>query len=340
MDKAKSWGIDKLSSRENPLVLFTLVTQAVVGAFMVIFLAPQLGLLEFNAQKYPIAFPLSLFALIGLETFALVISTLHLGKPHRFYRSFNNLKYSPVSREVAAVAVAYNLLGAYAVLTGLPQLFTWMPASMLSTLQQTSGWLALIVGPISLYFMHAIYRIKARPYWNHWQVLTSFYGSMLSLGAILAGLFILPLAAMSDESFVGFYAALSMLVATGLLLEMIGLYAHAKYLQKDSGESAAAHIEQATSFGKSYWMRNIIFVIGFAMAVVYSLALVDSLLIWTGLSLLIIAAAVIGRAMFYVLVIPTTMPGAFFWKNPAFEQTAMESGLANMQQVGVQVDKH
>jgi DMSO reductase anchor subunit len=37
----------RLSSKENPLVLFTLATQAAAGAFALAFLGAQLGLLEF-----------------------------------------------------------------------------------------------------------------------------------------------------------------------------------------------------------------------------------------------------------------------------------------------------
>jgi hypothetical protein len=52
-------------------------------------------------------------------------------------------------------------------------------------------------------------------------------------------------------------------------------------------------------------------------------------------ALLIASTATVGRALFYVLVIPTTLPGAFFWRNAAFAEHARESGLANMPQVGV-----
>ena len=45
-------------------------------------------------------------------------------------------------------------------------------------------------------------------------------------------------------------------------------------------------------------------------------------------------------ALFYVLVIPTTMPGAFFWRNKGFEEHARETGLANMPQVGVLPNAH
>lgn len=60
-----------------------------------------------------------------------------------------------------------------------------------------------------------------------------------------------------------------------------------------------------------------------------------SLLAWPVLALSIVCTALIGRALFYVLVVPTTMLGAFFWKNKGFEQHARGIGLADMPQVGV-----
>jgi hypothetical protein len=56
---------------------------------------------------------------------------------------------------------------------------------------------------------------------------------------------------------------------------------------------------------------------------------------WLVVGAALIITSIIGRALFYVLVIPTTMPGAFFWKNKGFEQHARDIGLANMPQVGV-----
>ena len=51
-------------------------------------------------------------------------------------------------------------------------------------------------------------------------------------------------------------------------------------------------------------------------------------------------SATAGRALFYVLVIPTTMPGAFFWKNAGFVEHAREVGLADMPQLGVAYETH
>jgi len=41
-----------------------------------------------------------------------------------------------------------------------------------------------------------------------------------------------------------------------------------------------------------------------------------------------------------VLVIPTTMPGAFFWKNSGFVEHARDTGLADKPQHGVAYERH
>lgn len=342
-DNPAEWNLAKLRSREDPLVIFTLITQAVVGAFLVLFLAPLLGMTEISAVAHPIAYPVTLFGLIAIQTFALVISTLHLGRPHRFYRAFNNLKYSPVSREVAAVAVFYNLLGAYAVITAVPQLFDWVPRGLVMFATQASGWLAVVAGPAALYFMQRIYRIKARPFWNHWQVMTSFYGSMLSLGPIAVALVFVPMLVMQGAEYVSLLQLFALPVTAGVLLEGFGLNRHARYLNARGGEAQAALHEQLTTFGRTYALRNGLFALSavlLASLAWFAPSGAAGITAWTVAGLSVIAAAIIGRALFYVLVIPTTMPGAFFWKNPGFQSHARDVGLAQMPQVGVQVATH
>jgi DMSO reductase anchor subunit len=314
----------------------------VIGAFMTLFLGPMFGLTELGAAAHPIAYPVTLFGLIAAQTFALVISTLHLGRPHRFYRAFNNLRYSPVSREVAAVAVFYNLLGVYAVLTAMPQLFGWLPESLVMAVHQGSGWLALAAGPAAVYFMHRIYRIAARPYWNHWQVLTGFFGSMLTLGPLLAMLVYMPVLMWQDIGYSAMLQTLALPMLLGLLLECYGLYRHAVHLNVSGGEGQAAHHEQITTFGKTYLARNGVLALNVVLLSAILLPLPDIILpaLWLLIATSLVGAALVGRAMFYVLVIPTTMPGAFFWKNPGFQGHARDAGLAAMPQVGVQAAGH
>ena len=65
-----------------------------------------------------------------------------------------------------------------------------------------------------------------------------------------------------------------------------------------------------------------------------------TVLAYAVLSVVALASHIISRALFYVVVIPTTMPGAFFWKNQAFVEHAREVGLADMPQMGVAYERH
>ncbi len=342
--KARQWNLRKLRSREDPLVLFTLVSQAVVGAFLVLFLGPLFGLDVLSAQRFPQTHALVLFGLLALQSFALALSTMHLGKPQYFYRAFYNLRYSPVSREIAGMAVFFAAFGAYSLLTVFPALVTWLlPVALVETARAAFGWIAVLAGPAMLYFMHRIYRIPARPFWNHWQVLTSFYGSMLTLGALGIGLVYASLLTVQGEPSARLLVALSILVVAGLLLEGLGLVFHARALQRQNNEGAASHYEQRTTFGKTYWLRNGLLTAAALMALGLAFSGLSG---WAGLAgwimttLLVLGMAIIGRALFYVLVIPTTMPGAFFWRNRGFEEHARATELADMPQVGVVPDAH
>jgi len=231
----------------------------------------------------------------------------------------------------------------YAVLSGVPQLFDWLPQGLVGFVREASGWLALAAGPAALYFMQCIYRIPARPFWNHWQVLTSFYGSMLTLGPLLAAMIFVPLLALQGGDYVSLLQMLALPMALGMALEGFGLYRHACHLKTGAGEGDAAHQEQRTTFGKTYLGRNLALGLNAVLLLALAGAAVSGaagLTLWALLALSIIATALVGRALFYVLVIPTTMPGAFFWKNPAFQDHARDVGLAEMPQLGVQISNH
>ncbi|MBI1965049.1 MAG: dimethyl sulfoxide reductase anchor subunit [Betaproteobacteria bacterium] len=340
----REWSFEKLRSREDPLVIFTLISQCVIGSFLTLFLGPVIGLEVLSVNAHPTAHMALLSGLLALETFALVISTAHLGKPHRFYRAFNNLRYSPVSREVAGIAVFYNALGLYTLLSAVPGLFSRpLPHELISGLQVFSGWLAAASGPVALYAMYRIYRIKARPYWDHWQVATSFYGSMLALGPLAVALVYAGVLVHQGQAFSGLLAVLAWPIALGLSMEGLGLIAHARDLERRGGEAAASRMEQRTRFGKTYILRNTGLALAIALVGALGVTHADGAAgfwVWALAALLIVATALIGRALFYVLVIPTTMPGAFFWRNQGFEQHARETGLARMPQVGVLPDAH
>lgn len=353
---ARHWNQARLSSRENPLVLFTLLTQAAMGSFLLAFAGSLLGIEGLVALRASPAYAILAATGFAMASLGMFLSTTHLGKPLRFYRGFNNLRYSPVCREGLGIAVFIGMLGLH-LLASLPEnsIATMLATRVLgfdlgglagpltTNIANLTGLLALAGCFGGGYYMYRCYRIKARPFWNHWQVATDFGGQALSLGAALLAVAALVLGATGWSGGAALPSLLAGLITLGQAMYGTGLIAHARAMKAASHEGAASHYIQRTTFGKTWLLRNVLVGCNLALALVLASANPGGLagaalwlLLFAGLG----ASAVIGRALFYVLVVPTTMPGAFFWKNKAFEQHARDIGLAALPQVGVAMPRH
>ncbi len=353
--KAKHWNFGKLNSRENPLVIFTLFAQAAFGVFLIPFLAAFLGIDSLMSFVDSAMFlPLTVIAL-SMTTFALLMSVSHLGKPHRFYRGFNNLRYSPMAREGLGLAMFSAGCGLTALFSlpsnpwivelasqtlslDLVQLTQNLP---LSSIVQGTGIFTLLAGFTGMYYMNKCYQIKARPFWNHLQTATSFAGNSLSLGALVSGVIVIATLLVQGNNIDQALIIFAGVFISGMVIEGLGLIIHNYQLNRNENEGGAAHYVQCTTFGKTYLLRNYLLALNIigsiTLLTLQQLAIIDNslLLVWLSLALINCFTAAIGRALFYILVIPTTMPGAFFWKNKAFEQHARDIGLADNPATGI-----
>lgn len=344
-DLERHWNLGRLSSRENPLVLFTLSSQAAIGLFISLFIGKSLGITTLSAVANSGTYIVLLSLALGLIVLGLLLSTVHLGKPMRFYRGFNNLRHSPVAREGLGIVLfmAFAGLHTLASLPINPTAVALLP--ILAELEGVAlltaplfGFLASIAGIAALYYMYRCYRIKARPFWDHWQAGASFFGSMFSLGALLVAIVAVPTALYFNQSSAALLTSLGLLMLLGLAIEGLGLCFHHRDLSAAQHEGAASHYIQRTTFGYTYLLRNALLAANVLLLIgllIWGGDNVLSLLLWGLVALSTLACSLIGRALFYVLVVPTTMPGAFFWKNKGFEQHARDIGLAAMPQVGV-----
>lgn len=349
--KQKSWSLTRLSSRENPLVIFTLAAQAAAGAFALLFF----GKLFNSSVLMPvIASPIS--SLIVVKTLVLIalgllMSTIHLGKPMRFYRGFNNLRHSPVAREGLGIVLFMVFAGIH-FLAALPN-NAWVQQSIgvlhadwqnfANIIANSTAGLAVLSSIVALYYMYRCYRIKARPFWNHYQTAFTFVGNALILGSIVIGVLAVPYLLWINASATSLLSLLGSVMAAGMLLEAIGLYWHAHDMHEAEHEGAASFYIQLTTFGKTYFTRNLLLGINTSAALLLAVFGNDSALslsLWGALLASTVMVSLVGRSLFYVLVVPTTMPGAFFWKNKAFEQHARDIGLADLPQVGVAPLRH
>ncbi len=164
----------RLHSEETPLVFFTLIIQAAVGALATLWGSP---LLLPAASESPSAQTPLLWGLTVVVAVALGLSTAHLGKPRYCYRALYNLRYSWVSREILTVGGFFAFLAAAAAVSLLGD--PWREA--LRGLQIVASF----TGFAGVYAMARIYRIPARPFWDHRQTMVSFLSSAVVLGPLL-----------------------------------------------------------------------------------------------------------------------------------------------------------
>ena len=326
----REWNLRKLlGSHENAHIAFTLSTQAVMGAFALLTLGAWTGIEPVAAFGQTAALVPTLLAMLVLLGFGLFKLNLHLGKPQRFYRGFYNLRLSPVSREIAGVSAFFTGLAGYTF-------FSLFDGAIAAALRGLFAALALCGGGVGGYYMYKLYRIPARPFWDHWHTAAAFAGTALSLGALL----LVGAALIFGTLTVQMGGLLAGVTALGLALEGVGLIGHARDLKAAESEGAASFYAQTTTYGYPYWLRNGLLVSGLLLAAGMIAAGSPGPLAFILLALLTTASAVLGRALFYVVVVPTTMPGAFFWKNAGFVAHAREIGLAEMPQVGVAYERH
>ena len=344
-DFKREWNLKKLlSSHENAHIIFTLTSQAVIGAFLLLMFGADIGVASIS-NGFSNAFLPVFASLFVIFSIGMIKLNLHLGKPLRFYRGFNNLRLSPLSREIAGVTLFFMGFAGYGFFALLNQfgLFTdvvIMETHLIQVFMTASASVAVLGGVVGLYYMIKLYLIPARPYWNHWQTASSFVSTALVFGAISVALITSITTGSLDTVLI---QQTSIVALIGVLLEAIGLIAHARDLKKNKDEGAVSHYEQTTHYGKSYLLRNVLLLVNIAAltaVIIIGLTGTTGAVMGLLLTVSLVVSAVIGRALFYVLVIPTTMPGAFFWRNKGFQEHARETGLAEMHQVGVLPDSH
>lgn len=337
--KPLSW--KSIHSTETPLVFFTLLSQMTVGGFLT-FIGVSLfcpSLISSSLER--VAF----IVFIGSLFIGLALSTGHLGKPQYCYRALNNLRYSWVSREILTVGSFFGGMTVYAIL----KTFHLLPYLFINSI----GAATAFVGLSSLFAMTKCYLIPARPFWNHSHTALSFFGSMIILGSLFTSLFLsFPLLGLGSpmqgpgDSEMGketllFYTEMKVGLFGVITLYLMVFYfsrnVFYQYLKRASGESQASFklLQEAyPSFLKfNHLLSGLLFLNMLGMVFLpVSPLLAGSILLSFFLAL---AWQIVDRALFYAVVIPTTMPGAFFLKNKGFEAYARETGLAEDDVVGV-----
>jgi anaerobic dimethyl sulfoxide reductase subunit C (anchor subunit) len=168
-----------MDTREWALVIFTILAQMSVGAFVI------LGIVHFFASReagLEEADRLSTRALLAIgPTLALagVASFFHLGNPINAPQAINNLATSWMSREIVLV-IAFSGLGA---------VFAFMQWRKLASaaVRSTLAGVTAVVGLAMVYSMSQIYMLKTMPSWNSLATPLQFFVTTFLLGSLAVG---------------------------------------------------------------------------------------------------------------------------------------------------------
>jgi DMSO reductase anchor subunit len=241
------------------------------------------------------------------------------------------------------MATFYHLLGAYTLIKMFPVLTSWLSPSLSEIIPILAGWGGVVIGPLALFCMSQCYRIKARPFWDHWHVYGAFFSSALILGSLVVGLLFGIAEQIAGGAAGPLLWQLSIPLLFGLIVQGISLVAHFRYLERRGDEAAVSRTLLCVTFGKLYIARYVSWGILTLLTLFFLISIPSggwALLAWGTMILLALAHEVIGRALFYVVVVPTSHPGSFFFGNNVFVTHAQKTGLASMPQTGVLPERH
>jgi len=224
---------------ELPLVIFTVLAQMAVGAF--IGLGAWIGWAAQNGGGVDMVRDLTLKPLLAsgiVFVAAVLVSLLHLGHPLRAYRALSNLRNSWLSREILSA----GLFGAgWAIFYGLLAIL-----SVFTSLLWVAFGLATLAGLALIFSMARVYRLDSLPGWNTWRTPVSFYLAAGLLGTLFSATLLASKCSIWIEARIAGYSnELEKMVVNGALAGLLFLVLDLTLqFRHDNGVKHASALEQ------------------------------------------------------------------------------------------------
>lgn len=169
-----------MNVHELPLIIFTVLGQMSVGAFVVLGVVQVLGRVRFGKEAVDGLADPALFAIGPVLVLGLLGSMLHLGNPFNALNTLRHLDSSWLSREIV-FGVGFAGLG---FLFAALQFFRWGSP----VLRQALAVLTAVVGLGFVWVMSMVYAsLPTVPAWNMWTTPAQFYLTTMLLGTLAVG---------------------------------------------------------------------------------------------------------------------------------------------------------
>lgn len=299
-----------MNTREWALILFTVLAQMSVGAFIgylvtYFFVSRKAGKEE--ADRFSDLALLAIGPVLGL---GFVASFLHLGNPLNAYRAVTNIGASWLSREIFFGVLFAGVGFGFAFLQ-------WRKIGT-AVIRNTVAVLAAILGILMIFSMSKVYMLPTQPSWNMLTTPISFFTTTLLLGLLALGAaFVVNYTIEKRKNpdceeaqcallhGVLRWIAIIVVVLLGVQLVMVPLYVTA--LSTSGTEAALASVSMMIGeYGLIFALRLVLVFIGAGIFGVFlyqnaSSTGSDTILANIAISafLLVFIAEVLGRFLFY-----------------------------------------
>lgn len=275
-----------MKTYEWALILFTVLSQAAMGGFM---LTLWLRLRNKDAAMDGM-YRKSNLTLFAISTVALLASLFHLGRPLHALSALGNLGSSWLSREIL-------LAGGFVGLLLLSVLLEKKPG-----IRQVIDWLAALVGVGAVVSMATAYAMTMIPAWQGFNTYVAFFGTAAFLGAALAATLIL-IYGRGKEATAGELQMLIWVAVAAVVLQLVVLPFYLVSLASGGAAAQATAALLAGPYGQALIWRWALALLGglipFLVAGRRLIAgKVPANLVYVAL-LAIFAGEIVGRYLFY-----------------------------------------
>lgn len=223
-----------------PLVIFTILSQLVVGGFITLWWLERKK--KTISRKSGLIISIAIVIIGGISV---LISLLHLGQPLSAYRAILNFAVSWLSREITF----------YGIFVGLSMVYAWFWFKEDADKRNIIGWISSIIGMIAIFSSAKIYMIPSVPAWNGVSTMFTFFLTSVLLGPLFVGL---VLAARKELTM-----NVSIVSIIGLVAAVIVMFTYFSSLQ--SGLPEAMETARLTLTHFLFWIRIATFIIAFGI---------------------------------------------------------------------------
>ncbi len=168
-----------MSIHDWALVIFTILAQMSVGAFLVLGIVHYFARRKAGMEQADHLSDRALVAIIVTLGLGMLASLFHLGNPLYAPRAVTNLATSWLSREILS-GVIFAVLG---VAFSAMQWFKWGTFAS----RNIVAWLAAVAGLALVFCMSQVYMLPNQPAWNSLATPISFFATTFLLGGLALG---------------------------------------------------------------------------------------------------------------------------------------------------------